>query len=117
MEELIQSDLFDHLAHPDSIKCFYYYPEYDLKETYSHIAKQLKKQNMKAEFSLGLYINYGHEEFGLNKQLLTILKQGDVELITASDAHDPENVGKYIREAYQVIGRHTGVQDHLLHSG
>jgi histidinol-phosphatase (PHP family) len=107
MEELIQSNLFDHLAHPDSIKCFGYYPDYDLKETYSNIAKQLKKHEMKAEFSVGLHINYGHEEFGLNKQLLAILKQENVELITASDAHVPENVGKYISEAYQIIGKQT----------
>ena len=106
MEELIQSNLFDHLAHPDSIKCFNYYPDYDLKKTYSNIAKLLAKQKMKAEFSLGLFINYGHEEFGLNKQLLAILKQENVELITASDAHDPEHVGKYIKEAYQIIDEH-----------
>lgn len=107
MKELIQSNLFDHLAHPDSIKCFDQYPDYDLKETYSNIAKQLKTQKMKAEFSLGLYINYGHEELGLNKEFLAILKQENVELITASDAHDPENVGKCIKEAYQIIGKHT----------
>jgi histidinol-phosphatase (PHP family) len=107
MEGVIQSNLFDHLAHPDSIKCFGYYPDYDLKETYSDIAKLLAKRKMKAEFSLGLYINYGHEEFGLNREFLKILKQEEVELITASDAHDPENVGKYIKEAYQIIGKQT----------
>ncbi len=98
MEKLIQSDLFNHLAHPDSIKCFNYYPDYDLTETYSNIAKLLKKHNMKTEFSLGLHINYGHKEFGLNKKLLSILKQEKVELITASDAHIPEDVGRYIKK-------------------
>lgn len=106
MEKLIQSNLFHHLAHPDSIKCFGYYPDYDLKETYSNIAKQLKKHKMKAEFSLGLYINYGHKEFGLNQEFLKILKQEEVELITASDAHDPEHVGEYIKEANQIIDAH-----------
>lgn len=106
MEELIQSNLFDHLAHPDSIKCFGFYQDYDLNETYSNIAKLLKKQMMKAEFSLGLYINYGHKEFGLNRRLLAILKEENVELITASDAHHPENVGKHIREAYRIIDEH-----------
>jgi len=102
MEKLIRSDLFDHLAHPDSIKCFDYYPDYDLKETYSNVAKLLAKQKMKAELSVGLYINFGHKEFGLNKNFIEILKQENVELITASDAHVPQNVGKYIKEAYQI---------------
>jgi histidinol-phosphatase (PHP family) len=103
MEKLIQSDLFDHLAHPDSIKCFNYYPDYDLTETYSNIAKLLKKNNMKTEFSLGLHINYGHKEFGINKEFLSILKQEKVELITASDAHIPEDVGRYIKEANGMV--------------
>jgi histidinol-phosphatase (PHP family) len=58
---------------------------------------------MKTEFSLGLYINYSHKEFGLNKEFLSALKQQKVELITASDAHVPENAGKYIKEAYEFI--------------
>lgn len=103
MEKLIRSNLFNHLAHPDSIKCFNYYPDYDLKYTYLTIAELLKRHNMKTEFSLGLYINYGHKEFGLNKEFLSALKQQKVELITASDAHVPENAGKYIKEAYEII--------------
>ncbi len=103
MERLIQSDLFDHLAHPDSIKCFNYYPDFDLTKTYSNLAKLLKKHNMKTEFNLGLHINYGHKEFGLNKKLLSILKREKVELITASDAHIPEDAGKYIKKATGII--------------
>jgi histidinol-phosphatase (PHP family) len=103
MERLIVSNLFNHLAHPDSIKCFDYYPDYDLKETYLYIAKLLKKGNMKTEFSSGLYINYGHRELGINRKFLSILKQEKVELITASDAHSPENVGRFLKEAYEII--------------
>jgi histidinol-phosphatase (PHP family) len=103
MEKLIQSDLFNHLAHPDSIKCFNYYPDYDLTETYSNVAKLLKNHNMKTEFSLGLYINYGHKEFRLNEEFLSILKQEKVELMTASDAHIPENVGIHIKKATEII--------------
>jgi histidinol-phosphatase (PHP family) len=103
MEKLIQSNLFNHLAHPDSIKCFNYYPDYDLKDTYLSIADLLKRHKMKTEFSLGLYINYGHKEFGLNKEFLSVLKQQKVELITASDAHIHTDVGKYIKEAYEII--------------
>jgi histidinol-phosphatase (PHP family) len=103
MKQLIDSDLFHHLAHPDSIKCFGYYPDYDLTATYHKIAKHLKKQRMKAEFSLGLHLNYHHPDFGLNQKFLSVLQQEEVPLIAASDAHSPDKVGLGIAEAYEYL--------------
>ena len=59
---------------------------------------------MKAEFSCGLYNNYGHSELGLNKDLFRIFLKNDVKLLTASDAHAPEDVGKNIRKANNALG-------------
>jgi histidinol-phosphatase (PHP family) len=104
MAKLIRSDVFDHLAHPDSIKCFGHVPKKDLTATYSTIAKLLKQQKMKAEVSAGLHLNYGHPELGPNPRFLAIFKQEKVDLLPASDAHRPEDVGKYIQEANALIG-------------
>lgn len=98
MKNLIKSQLFDSLAHPDSIKCFGHYPSFDLTETYYDIADLLNKHNMSTEQSAGLYINYGHKELGMNKTLLNIFKDKNVKLNTVSDAHRPEDVGRYIKE-------------------
>lgn len=96
--DLIQSDLFSQLAHPDTIKLFHYYPSYDLKPTYHQMAKLLKQHNMKAENNTGCYYRYHHEDIGLSDTLLQILKEHGVEIITASDAHQPSHVGMYIKE-------------------
>lgn len=40
--QLIKSDLFTQLAHPDTIKLFNYYPTYDLTPTYHELSKAIK---------------------------------------------------------------------------
>jgi histidinol-phosphatase (PHP family) len=103
MKQMIVSDLFDHIAHPDSLKCFGFYPTDDLTATYRELAQLAKRHQVKFEFNNGLYLNYFHPELGLNRTLLACLKTAGVEIITASDAHHPEDVGKYIREAQAII--------------
>lgn len=103
MIQLVESRLFTQLGHPDSIKCFGYYPTKDLKGIYERLARVLKENEVSTEFSSGLYINYGHIELGPNKELLKSLLKYDVKLVTVSDAHRPEDVGAYIQESLNII--------------
>lgn len=103
MIQLVESKLFNILAHPDSIKCFNYYPTRSLEADYEKLAKTLKENNVKTEFSSGLHINYNHKELGINRELLKVLLDHHVEIITVSDAHRPEDVGKYIKEGEEII--------------
>jgi histidinol-phosphatase (PHP family) len=103
MLRLIKTNLFNNLAHPDSIKCFGYNPTIDLKEYYFALARELNLHKMNAEFSCGLFNNYDHSEIGLNRTLLKVFKDEKVNLITASDAHYPGNVGKGIKEAVNIL--------------
>ncbi|RPI74646.1 MAG: histidinol phosphate phosphatase [Desulfobacteraceae bacterium] len=105
MVDLVKSGLFGHLAHPDSIKCFNHYPKLDQTEKYLKLARVLKTADMAVEFSSGLVINYGHKELGINRTLLNILKKEKIKLITASDAHRLEDVGRWIRESLEIIGK------------
>jgi len=105
MIKLVESKLFNILAHPDSIKCFNYYPKKDISYLYEKLALSLKENNLKAEFSNGLFINYSHIELGMNKKLLKILMDNDVEIVTASDAHTPHDVGRYIKEANKILNQ------------
>jgi len=100
----IESGIFDVIAHPDSIKCFGFYPSDDLQSLYEEVADSVSRRQLKLEFSNGLFINYGHKELGMNRKLLTVLKRKGIPLVTASDAHRPEDVGRYIREAEDIIG-------------
>ncbi len=101
--KLIESEIFDVIAHPDSIKCFNYTPKKSMKSLYREVAKKLKNARMKAEFNTGLNYRYGHKDLGINKELLEELKNFNVDLITASDAHCPEDVGTLIKEATEII--------------
>jgi histidinol-phosphatase (PHP family) len=105
VSELVESGLFTHLAHPDSIKCFGYLPKNDLAEIYAGLAVKAKRHRIKVEFSAGLRINYGCSELGMNPELLACLKKEGVDIITASDAHQPRDVGRYLREAAALIRR------------
>lgn len=96
--QLVESDIFTQLAHPDTIKLFQIYPTYDLKPTYEKLARLLVKYHVKAENNVGCYYRYQHPDMGLSDELLTILKENHVTIITASDAHQPCDVGKYINE-------------------
>ncbi len=101
-EELIKcvdSQIFTQLAHPDTLKLFNYYPTYDLGPTYHQLCECLKKNKLKAECNVGCYYRYNHKDLGLSDELLKCFISENVELITASDAHKPEDVGNYIKDA------------------
>lgn len=101
--QLVESDLFTQLAHPDTIKLFNIYPTYDLLPTYEKLAQLLNQHHMKAENNVGCYYRYNHQDLGLSDELLKVFKKAHVQLITTSDAHQPSDVGSYIKEAVQRI--------------
>lgn len=96
MEMMITSDLFTQIGHPDQLKLFHHQPTYDLKETYHRIAKLAKEHDVYMENNTGIHYRYGHEDIGTNAEFLNILKQYGVKIMTASDAHVSEHVGKFI---------------------
>ena len=102
MFDLVKSDLFSQLAHPDTIKMFNYYPSYDLTDTYNELAQLLNKHHMKAENNVGCYYRYHHKDKGLSEELLKIFKDNNCELITVSDAHYPKDVGNYIKDVWDI---------------
>ena len=50
-----------------------------------------------------LAINYGDTKLGMNKEMLKYMVQYDVPIITASDAHVPQNVGMLIAEMNKIV--------------
>lgn len=95
--DLAKSGLFDGIAHPDSIKLFGHRPSYSLLPDYNELAKELAKQDMYAEQNSGIFRRCG-AELGMNANLIKALKQYGVKILTASDAHRPEDVGADIPE-------------------
>lgn len=94
LEKLIKSDLFTQVGHPDVIKMYNYDPGYDLTPTYETLANLAKKHNVKMEDNTGAHYRYHHKDIGLNEDFRKILKNKQVSIITASDAHNPNDVGR-----------------------
>lgn len=105
MYELVQSKLFSGLAHPNSLQCFGAYPIGDFQAEYNRIGEALKENKMYIEESSGLRINYGDRELGMNEKMLRVMVSRNVQIVTASDAHSPLNVGKGIAEMNELILR------------
>ena len=101
--EVVKSNLFTQLAHPDTIKLFNYYPDYDLQPTYDELAELCKQHHVLAECNTGCHYRYNHKDIGLSDDLLQTFVKHNVQLITASDAHQPKHVGNYILEASERI--------------
>lgn len=70
----------------------------DYSSEYDKIAIALKEKDMYIEESSGLAINYGDTEVGMNKRMMKSMIQKGVRILTALDAHVPQDVGRFIYE-------------------
>ena len=107
MQKLIESDLFTGVAHPDSIKAFGHKTSNQLVDTYCKLADLLRRHDMHAEQSGGLHLNYNCNELGMNETMLKIFIDQGVRILTASDAHRPEDVGANIIELQNLVSSKT----------
>lgn len=97
MDSLIASGLFDHLAHPDSIKIFGHYPGFDLAPYYKNAAEGLKKAGMTTENNSG-FARYGFTNIGLDIPFLRALQEAGVTVFCSSDAHRYTDIGGHFDE-------------------
>lgn len=95
---LVESNIFDILAHPDLITCHSLYPDFDLSDTYKSLCESIKKHNMLLEMNTS-------KGLGVNPCFFDIAKQTGVGFSTGSDAHRVEDVGKSIKEVTALISR------------
>lgn len=94
--ELVESGIFDIIAHPDLVMCHGLYPDCDLADFYRSLCKKA------AENSVAVEMNTSHS-IGINSDFLKIAKEEGVKFTTGSDAHRPEDVGRKIKEATALI--------------
>lgn len=102
--ELVKSNIFDGIAHPDSIKLFGHKTLYPLYEYYEELAKQLSNNNMYAEQNSGAHRRCpATAELGMDKDMLDAMLRHSVKIVTASDAHEPCDVGDNIAQLKKSI--------------
>jgi len=92
--QLIESRLFDIIAHPDLVKKFGHRPKnLDMESIYHRVCRCLKEASMCMEVNTaGLRKEVG--EIYPVKRFLEIAYEHDVPIVIGSDAHAPEEVGK-----------------------
>lgn len=96
---LAKSRLFDGIGHPDAIKLFGHKPSFSLAKDYEKLAKELSRSGMYADHNSGAARRCPHTAgLGIDSQFLHVLKKHNVNIITSSDAHFPEDVGYKIAE-------------------
>lgn len=100
--DLAKSGIFNGIAHPDCIKLFGHRPTFSLLPYYEELAKALSEKYMYAEQSSGIHRRTS-TEIGMDSDLLSVMKRHCVKIITASDAHCPEDVGLYLKEAEELL--------------
>lgn len=93
---LVESGIFDIIAHPDLITCHSLYPDYDLSDTYKDLCENIKHHNMCLEMNTS-------KGLGVNKQFFDIAKSVGVGFSIGSDAHRVEDVGKGIKAVTDLI--------------
>lgn len=93
---LVESGIFDIIAHPDLITCHDLYPGFDLSDTYRELCENIKAHNMCLEMNTS-------KGLGINKQFFDIAGSVGVDFSTGSDAHRAEDVGRKIKEVTALI--------------
>ncbi|MGA3601871.1 histidinol phosphate phosphatase domain-containing protein [Lysinibacillus agricola] len=97
VEKMILSNMFDFVAHLDNFKVF----DYQVKDTvfldswYERIAKALITTQTATEINAGLYYRYPVKEMCPGPRFLQILIDHGVAFTISSDAHFPDDLGKY----------------------
>ncbi len=97
---LAHSRLFHGIAHPDSVKLFGHTPTYPLDESYDTLATALASSGMYAEQNSGIARRTAAAP-GMASALYTAMKTHNVPIRTASDAHQPADVGEGISRFYE----------------
>ena len=93
---LVESGVFDIIAHPDLITCHSLYPTYNLEDTYKSLCKNIKANNVMLEMNTS-------KSLGVNEQFFNIAKEVGVNFSTGSDAHRVEDVGRGIKDVTRLI--------------
>lgn len=106
MIKLVKSNLFSGLAHPNSLQCFGAYPPKNYSDYYKKLAYELHKRSMYVEESGGLAMSYNDPQIGMNEDMIKAMKENQVTILTASDAHYPCNVGRNIKRMQNILDRY-----------
>ena len=99
VEKMAESKMFDIVGHLDLIKVFNFKPKGDIKLLAKNAIEAIADNKMVIEInSAGLRKKV--EEFYPSIHLLEMIKEYNIDITFGSDAHNPNQVGFYLKECY-----------------
>lgn len=98
-EHLCASGLYDVLGHPFNIRLFRFLPDFDVTPYLLRVARALRKAHMAVDINTGTFYRYPIAEISPYPDFMKIAAQYELPVITSSDAHEPEDCGRYVDDA------------------
>ena len=99
VERLSACGLYDIIGHPFNIRLFKYLPDFDATEYFERAAAAMKKYNLVVDVNTGTKYRYPIEEISPCAEFMKVAAAYDLPIIITSDAHQPEDCGRYNAEA------------------
>lgn len=103
VEKLAASKNYDILGHPFNIRLFNYFPDFDVTNYLERVAAALKKADMAVDVNTGTKYRYPVKEISPYADFIKIAATYDLPIIISSDAHQPEDCGKFSDEAAEYV--------------
>ena len=99
VEDLCSSGLYDILGHPFNIRLFKHVPEFDVQPYLERVASALQQAQMAVDINTGTLYRYPVAEISPYPDFMRTAKRYGLPIIVSSDAHKPEDCGRYIDKA------------------
>lgn len=115
VQKMLACDYFDVICHLDLIKKFGHKPSRSFQPELSCLLSVIKKKNLAVEVNTS-GINHPAKEMYPSPQILEECFQRGIPLTLGSDAHQPENVGRYFSDALSAL-RSIGFRDLMTFTG
>lgn len=101
VEALCAGGLYDILGHPFNIRLFRFLPDFDVSDVLARVVKAVKQANMAIDINTGTLYRYPIQEISPYPDFLVLAAKEQIPIITSSDAHQPEDCGRFIDQAVQ----------------
>jgi histidinol-phosphatase (PHP family) len=101
VEELANSRYFDIVGHLDLIKVFNFKPKTDIKIVAKRAIEAIADNKLVVEINSAGIRKKVNEPYP-SISLLEMIKNSNIDITFGSDAHNPKQVGFYIKECYNI---------------
>lgn len=101
IEDVCAAGLYDVLGHPFNVRLFKHFPVFDAQPYLDRAAAALAKAGMAIDVNTGTLYRYPVAEISPYPAFMTTARRHGLPVILSSDAHRPEDCGRYIDHAVE----------------